>query len=125
MNDVYIVEMGSFLPNAPVENDTMESVLGMVGDRPSRARRLTLRNNGIRTRHYAIDPATRRTTHSNAQLTAAAVRDGLNRAGWQLRDVDLLACGTSSPDQLKPGHAAMVHAELGDARLEAVSTAGV
>jgi 3-oxoacyl-[acyl-carrier-protein] synthase-3 len=125
MNDTYIVEMGSFLPNAPVENDAMESVLGMVGDRPSRARRITLRNNGIRQRHYAIDPATGKTTHTNAQLTAQAVRQGLDRAGWRMGDIDLLACGTSSPDQLKPGHAAMVHAELGEAPLEAVSTAGV
>ncbi len=125
MNEVFIVDMGSFLPNAAVDNDTMESVLGVVGDRPSRARRLTLRNNGILLRHYAIDPASGKTTHSNAELTAAAVRQGLRRAGWHLGDVDVLACGTSSPDQLKPGHAAMVHAELGDARLEAVSTAGV
>lgn len=125
MNDVYIVEMGGYLPNAPVENDTMESVLGVVGDRPSRARRLTLRNNGIRLRHYAIDPATGKTTHNNAQLTAAAAREALKRAGWRMSDIDLLACGTSTPDQLKPGHAAMVHAELGESRLEAVSAAGV
>lgn len=125
MSDTYIVAMGSFLPNAPVENDAMESVLGMVGGRPSRARHITLRNNGIRLRHYAIDPATGKTTHNNAQLTAAAVRDGLQRAGWRMDDLDLLACGTSTPDQVTPGHAAMVHAELGEARLEAVSTAGV
>ena len=125
MNEVFIVGMGSFLPNVPVDNDAMESVLGMVGDRPSRARRLTLRNNGIQLRYYAIDPATGKTTHNNAQLTAAAVRQALERAAWHLGDVDVLACGTSSPDQLKPGHAAMVHAELGGARLEVVSTAGV
>ena len=125
MNKVYIVEMGSFLPNAAVENDAMEQVLGMVGDRPSRARRITLRNNGIRSRHYAIDPVTGKSTHNNAQICALAVRQGLARAAWTVADVDILACGTASPDQLKPGHAAMVHAELGEARLEAVSMAGV
>lgn len=125
MNDAFIVEMGSYLPNAPIDNDTMESVLGMVGERPSRARRITLRNNGIRSRHYAIDPATGKSTHTNAELTAACVRVGLERAGWFANDIDLLACGTSSPDQLKPGHAAMVHAELGAAPLEAISIAGV
>ena len=125
MNDVFIVETGRFLPNAPVDNDAMESVLGKVGGRPSRARRITLRNNGIRSRHYAIDPRTGKATHSNAQLTAEAVRDGLAHAGWRVNDLDVLACGTASPDQLKPGHASMVHAELGAAPLEAVSTAGV
>ena len=117
--------MGSYLPNAPVGNDAMEQVLGMVGERPSRVRRITLRNNGIRSRHYAIDPASGKPTHNNAQLSANAVRQGLERAGWGVSDIGALACGTSSPDQLKPGHAAMVHAELGDSRLEAVSMAGV
>jgi 3-oxoacyl-[acyl-carrier-protein] synthase III len=122
---VYIVGLGKFLPNAPVDNDAIESVLGMVGGRPSRARRITLRNNGIQTRYYALDPATGRATHNNAQLTALAAQQALRRADWQVRDLDLLTCGTSSPDQLKPAHASMVHAELGGATLEAVSTAGV
>ena len=125
MSDVFITATGSFLPNAPVDNHAMEKILGQVGDRPSRTRAITLRNNGIRTRHYALDPATGRSTHTNAQLTAEAVRDALTRAGWRMGDLDVLACGTASPDQLKPGHASMVHGELGGARLEAVSFAGV
>ena len=125
MSDVFITATGSFLPNAPVDNHAMEKILGQVGDRPSRTRAITLRNNGIRTRHYALDPATGRGTHTNAQLTAEAVRDALTRAGWRMGDLDVLACGTASPDQLKPGHASMVHGELGGARLEAVSFAGV
>ena len=35
-------------------NDEIEQVLGMVGGKPSKARRLILRNNGIRQRHYAL-----------------------------------------------------------------------
>ena len=58
MTDVLINNIAAFLPNAPVGNDAMEAVLGQIGDRPSRARRAILRNNGIETRHYAIDPAT-------------------------------------------------------------------
>ena len=42
----YITAMGKFLPNAAVDNDAIETVLGMVNGRPSRARRITLRNNG-------------------------------------------------------------------------------
>lgn len=122
---VFLVDIGQYLPNSPIDNESIEAVLGMVNGRPSRARRLTLRNNGIRLRHYAIDPASGRQTHTNAQLTAQAVRDGLSRCGWQAQQVDLLVCGTSSPDQLMPGHANMVHAELGGPRLEAVTTAGV
>ena len=67
---VYITRSSAFLPNAPVDNDNIENVLGMVGGRPSRARRIVLRNNGIRERYYAIDPASwrrRPTTTPNSR----------------------------------------------------------
>lgn len=115
----YITGTSSFLPNAPVANDDIENVLGMIAGKPSRARRIVLRNNGIRSRHYAIDPATGAFTHSNAQLAAAALR------GLDLANVEVLACGTSCADQLMPGHAVMVHGELGIPPCEVVSTAGI
>jgi len=121
----YIVGMGKCLPNAPVANDEMEGVLGQVGKRASRARRITLRSSGILSRHYAVDPATGQPTHTNAQLTAIAVRDALARVNWRVGDLALLACGTSTPDQIIPAHAHMVHGELGEAPLEVVSFAGV
>jgi len=115
----YITGTSSFLPNAPVANDDIENVLGMIAGKPSRARRIVLRNNGIRSRHYAIDPTTGAFTHSNAQLAAAALR------GLDLANVEVLACGTSCADQLMPGHAVMVHGELGIPPCEVVSTAGI
>jgi 3-oxoacyl-[acyl-carrier-protein] synthase-3 len=120
----YITRTSAFLPNAPLENDRVEAVLGQVGERPSRVRRIVQRNNGIRRRYYAIDPATGKPTHSNASLTAAAVR-GLMGDGIALEDIACLACGTSNPDQLLPNHAVMVHGELGGSVCEVVSTAGV
>ncbi len=122
---VYIVGMGKCLPNAPVANDEMESVLGQVGRHASRARRITLRNSGILSRYYAIDPGTGQPTHTNAQMTAMAVRDALARVNWRVGDLALLACGTSTPDQIMPAHAHMVHGELGETPLEAISVAGV
>lgn len=121
---VYITRTASFLPNAPVDNDHIEDVLGLVGGRPSRARRLVLRNNGIRSRHYAIDPATGQVTHTNAQLTAEAIR-ALAADGFDLAAIDCLATGTSRPDQLMPGHAVMVHGELGIPACEVISAAGI
>jgi 3-oxoacyl-[acyl-carrier-protein] synthase-3 len=120
----YITRSSVCLPNAPVENDRMEAVLGQVGARPSRARRIILRNNGIRRRYYAIDPATGEASHSNASLTAAAIK-GLAGDGFALDDIACLACGTSNPDQLLPNHAVMVHGELGNPVCEVVATAGV
>lgn len=119
-NEVYITRTSAYLPLAPRGNDEMEAVLGMVGGRPSKARRIVLRNNGIQSRHYAIDPATGKAVMSNAAMAAEAIK-GLGDAG----KVDCLAAGTSRPDQLMPGHGVMVHGELGWPRLEVVSLAGI
>lgn len=123
--NAYITDMAAFLPNAPVDNDSMESVLGMVGESPSRTRSIVLRKNRIRLRHYAIDPATGRLTHTNARLAAEAVRGLAPYAGFTPADIECLACGTSSPDQLLPGHGLMVHGELACGPCEVVTTAGV
>ena len=57
---------------------------------------------------------------TNAQLTARAV-SALGENGC----VELLSCGTSSPDQLLPNHAVMVHGELKWPRLQVVSFSGI
>lgn len=119
--DVFLTRSAAYLPYAPVANDEIEDVLGMVGGQASRARRLILRSNGIRSRHYAIDRETGRPGMTNAQLTAQAIR----ALGDDIGSVDCLATGTSLPDQLLPNHAVMVHGELGWPRLEAVSCAGI
>ncbi len=123
--DVFITDIAAFLPNNPVDNDTIEKVLGMAGEIPSRTRRIILRNNGIKQRYYAINPETGQTTHSNAQLTAEAVRRLKPMAGFSPDNIQCLCSGTSSPDQLFPGHGSMVHGELGSLPCEVVSTAGV
>ncbi len=118
--DVFVTRTGAYLPLEPVGNDEIEQVLGMVGGRPSKARRLILRSNGIRTRHYALDRATGRPVMTNAQMAAKAVR-----ALGDVGRVDCLAAATSRPDQLMPGHGVMVHGELGWPRLEVLSLAGI
>lgn len=119
-SDVYVTRTGAFLPLEPVGNDAMEAVLGMVGGRPSKARRIVLRNNGIHTRHYALDPQSGEPVMSNAQMAARAV-EALGDTGR----VDSLAAATSRPDQLMPGHGVMVHGELGWPRMEVLSMAGI
>lgn len=119
-NEVFLTRTATYLPLEPVGNDEMEAVLGMVGGRPSRARRMVLRNNGIQSRHYALDPATGEPVMTNAELAARAVR-----ALGDIEPVDCLAAATSRPDQLMPGHGVMVHGALGWPRLEVVSLAGI
>lgn len=124
MQQVYITHIAAFLPNAPVSNEAMESVLGQAGARPSRARKLILRSNQIKSRYYAINPLTGKASHSNAQLVAEAVRS-LGEQGCELSAIEVLACGTTLADQLLPNHALMVQGELGLPPCEAVATAGI
>jgi len=120
---VYINRISACLPHDPVGNEQMEARLGQVGERPSRARSIVLRSNGIRQRHYVIDPATGEPSMTNAQLSAAAIR-GLASAD-ELQNIQCLVASTSSPDQTMPGHAVMVHGELGNPPCEVVTTAGI
>jgi 3-oxoacyl-[acyl-carrier-protein] synthase-3 len=122
MNNVYITRIEKFLPNDPVSNDEMEKILGMVDGRESKSRVLILRSNGIKTRYYALDKSGR-VTHTNAQLTAEAIRR-LFDDRISYNDIDLIAAGTSSPDVIQPAHALMVAGELGGKPVEAVSAQG-
>ncbi|PLY06956.1 MAG: hypothetical protein C0624_03985 [Desulfuromonas sp.] len=123
--DVFINDVAAFLPNEPVGNDEMEQLLGMVNMLPSRSRRIILRNNRIASRYYAIDPKTGEFTHNNAQLAAEAVRGLKPYASFTPADIEFLGCGTSQADQLMPGHALMVQAELAGSPCEVISTAGI
>src|SRR5213080_2681142 len=100
----------------------MEGILGMVGGKPSRARRMILRSNGIETRHYVIDPKTGLPNYSNAQLAAEAARKLVGK-GFTLDQIECLSCGTTMGDQTMPNHAVMVHGELGNPPCEVVSPA--
>ncbi len=110
-NTAYITALGKFLPGEPVHNDEMEDHLGRIGGKPSRLRARILRQNGIQSRHYAIDREGR-VRFSNSELAANAVRDALGHSELTLRDVDYLAAATSQGDLMAPGFASMVHGEL-------------
>ena len=123
MFDVYITKAGKFLPNDAVSNDEMESYLGMINETASKARRLILRNNKIVSRHYALD-VNGKSTHNNAEMTANAVQS-LYDSEFTSQDMQLLSCGTSTPDNFLPSHAAMVHGLLKNKSVELNSSTGV
>lgn len=124
-NDVYITRTATYFPNEPVSNDEMEEFLGYINKNPSKSRRIVLRNNGIKTRYYALTKDGK-STHTNAEMTAESIRKMLDYDPDRLKQIDLLVCGTSSPDQIMPSHAVMVHGELPEAEaIEVVSPSGV
>ncbi len=125
MKPVYINKASIFMPNDPVNNDDMESILGMVGERLSRAKKLILRSNGIKNRYYALDRHTRLPSHSNAQLAAEAIRK-LADQNFDIKNIQTLSCATTIADQIMPGHGVMVHGELKElSTCEVITTAGV
>jgi 3-oxoacyl-[acyl-carrier-protein] synthase-3 len=123
MFEVYITRAAKFLPNEAVSNDEMESYLGLINDTASKARRIILRNNKILSRHYAVDK-TGKSTHSNAELTRNAIEQ-LFDGKFTAQDLEVLSCGTSTPDVFLPSHAAMVHGLLKNKSVELNSSTGV
>ena len=121
--NVFINKVAKFMPNEPVGNEDMESFLGMIDNKPSKARRIILKRNGIKQRYYALDK-NGQVTHTNAQMAANAIRN-LFDDNFTIDDIDILSCGTASPEQLVPSHGVMVHGELGGEKdIEVVSFAG-
>jgi len=125
VKDVYITDTSIFMPNEPVGCDDMESYLGFINDKPSKSRKIVLRNNGIHTRYYALTKEGK-ATHTNAEMTALAIRGLFKNDPEKIKEVELLSCGTSSPDQMLPSHGVMVHGCLPEAKaIEVVSPSGV
>ncbi|MDB5022640.1 MAG: StlD/DarB family beta-ketosynthase [Mucilaginibacter sp.] len=124
-NQVYINATSAYFPNEPVSNDEMEEYLGYIDGRPSKSKKIVLRNNGIINRYYALDK-NGKSTHTNAQMTALAVKELFKDNPDKIKEIELLSCGTSSPDQVMPSHGVMTHGWLPDAQaIEVVSPAGV
>ena len=112
MSKVYITAIGSYLPNNPISNEEMEDYLGRINGEGSSVKSRILNQNGIKSRHYALD-RNQTSTHSNAQMASLAIENALSKS-TQLKDnVQLLATGTTQSDLPVPGFASLVHGELG------------
>lgn len=107
MNQVYITATASNLPGHPFDNNEIQKVIKENDELHRTARKLTLKNNGIRFRYYAGKG------DNNASLCAQAILK-LENTHFTLDQIELLACGTSSPDQLLPSHTSMVHGALSE-----------
>lgn len=125
MNEVFINRISKFLPNKPVVNEEMEEYLGIINGKPSKSRKIVLRNNGIECRYYAINKEGV-ATHTNSEMVALAVKELFKNNPVGIKEMDLLSCGTSTPDQMMPSHAVMVHGCLPETQhIEVVSPSGV
>jgi len=120
----FIQGSGRFLPGEPVDNAAMDAYIAPLNKLSTRIKRRILAENGIRTRHYAID-ADGRSLHSCAGMAAAAIRQCLASSDTGLDGIGLLACGTSGGDALMPGFACMVQGELSAPPMQTFSSHGI
>ncbi|AGU49588.1 putative 3-oxoacyl-(acyl-carrier-protein (ACP)) synthase 3 [Variovorax paradoxus B4] len=121
---VYIESAGYFMPGEPIPNERMDAYIAPLNRMSERIKRRILAENGILTRHYAIDEEGV-TRHTNTQLAAGAIRDCLRRGGAELSRVSLLASGSSGGDTLMPGFANMIQGELAAPPMETLSVHGI
>lgn len=108
----FITASGQFLPGEAVSNDRMADHIGRLSPEAERLGRLTLRQNGITARHYAMRPDGK-TEWTVARLAAQAARDALSVAEVGAETIGLLATATTQNDLMVPGLASGVHAALG------------
>jgi len=123
MHKVYINSLGKFLPGEPVKNSEIDDYLGNQ-QYQSKNKALVLRQNRIKTRHYALDK-NGQSLYSNAEMAAKAIRDAIEHSEISLSQVSFLASSTSLGDVLLPGLAAHIQAELGIGPLEIASLQSV
>jgi 3-oxoacyl-[acyl-carrier-protein] synthase-3 len=108
---VYVNATGLFLPGEPVDNESLDRFIAPLNRVSERIKRKILAENGIKSRHYAIDE-NGSTVHSAAAMAAAAVTHCLSSAEIQLDDLTMLCTGSSGGDVAMPGFANMVQGEL-------------
>lgn len=123
-SNVYLQSAGMFLPGAPVDNAGMDAYVAPLNRISERIKRRILAENGIQTRHYAID-GEGQTVFSNTQMAKGAIEHTLALAGKTLADIGYLSSGSSGGDALMPGFASMIQGEMAAPPMETLSVHGV
>lgn len=117
---VIVSGTGSFLPNDPIPNELLDEILGPLEKAPAQVQKFVdriiprmLKNGGVESRHFAIDPKTGCLTHTTASLGAEAGRQALESAGRKPADVDLLLLASPYYDHYTPPTSTILQEQLG------------
>ena len=123
-DDVYLLAASRFLPGKAITNEEMDAYIAPLDHRSKRVKQKVLAENGIETRHYALDEHGE-TTLSHTAMACAAARACLQQSKAELLDIDLLTAATSGGDVIMPGLANMIQGELHAPPMETHSHQGV
>jgi 3-oxoacyl-[acyl-carrier-protein] synthase III len=120
LHRVSITGTGSYLPGEPIPNDRLDEVLGPLDQAPERIQAFVkniasrmLASSGIEYRHFAIDPATHKLTHTVASLAEESARLALAAAGRQPQDIELLLLSCPNYDCSTPPTSTILQERLG------------
>lgn len=103
---VHIAGTGSYQPGDPIDNATMEALVGPLPDD-------VLEGLTIVRRFWMIDPITGRHLDSNSGMATKAARVALADAELEPADVDLIIVATGTPDFTLPAVVNLVQEGLG------------
>lgn len=117
MHQAYITGSAQFLPGPPIGNSEMGNYIGQLSAESDRLGRLVLRQNRIRSRHYAIRPDGT-SDWTLAKLGGQVVQALMAECEVNARAIGYLATATTQNDLLVPGLASGVHAASGLPPLE-------
>jgi len=98
-----VLGVGAYLPERCVTNQDMEKLVETTDD-------WIVQRTGIRQRYFAADGET------TSMLGARAAQKAMDAAGVGPGDIDLIICGTSTPDYTFPSAATQIQAALGVTR---------
>lgn len=98
--------------------------MGLITGKHSRVKPVILKQNGIKQRYYALTKE-QKITHTNAEMAVNSILQLLKNSDISNSEIELLSCATSSPDQMLPSHASMVHGLLKNKPLEIFSASGI
>ncbi|MFM2318859.1 MAG: hypothetical protein RLZZ215_1480 [Pseudomonadota bacterium] len=122
--DIYLLAASHYLPGEPIDNEQIEAYVAPIDQNSKRIKQRVLGENGIQTRHYAID-VEGNTVISHTEMACRAIQSCLQQAQVSLNEVDLLATASSGGDVLMPGVANMIQGALHAPPMEVHSHHGV
>ena len=95
-----VIGCGSYLPSRVMTNDELQAMVDTSDD-------WIRQRTGIRQRHLAADGEV------TSDLGHAAAEAALDQAGLDPRDLDLIVCATTTPDETFPATATRIQSKLG------------
>jgi 3-oxoacyl-[acyl-carrier-protein] synthase-3 len=106
MTPAYILATGTALPGEPIGNDVLATRFGI--------NEAWVKNFiGTRTRHFGVDLATGRITHTLTDIAATAAAAAMAAADVRPWEIDFVVLGTASPDELMPATVNRIADRLG------------